>query len=97
MVARDAVLVPAPAVLRTGQRNLVVVSDGGGRFTPREVSLGAEGNGRVEVLSGLQPGEEVVTSAQFLIDSESNLREAIQKLIAARTAPAPAAAPADQR
>jgi Cu(I)/Ag(I) efflux system membrane fusion protein/cobalt-zinc-cadmium efflux system membrane fusion protein len=84
VVARAAVLVPAPAVLRTGQRNLVVVAQGGGRFAPREVQIGVEGDGRVEVLSGLEPGEEVVTSAQFLIDSESNLREAIQKLVAAR-------------
>jgi Cu(I)/Ag(I) efflux system membrane fusion protein/cobalt-zinc-cadmium efflux system membrane fusion protein len=88
VVARDAVLVPAPAVLRTGQRNLVVVAEGGGRFTPREVQLGVEGDGRVEIRDGLEPGDEVVTSAQFLIDSESNLREAVQKLIAARGADA---------
>jgi Cu(I)/Ag(I) efflux system membrane fusion protein len=48
------------------------------------VELGAEGNGQVEVLSGLSAGERIVTSAQFLIDSESNLREAIQKLLAGR-------------
>jgi len=94
VVAKDAVLVPSPAVLRTGQRNLVVVAEGGGRFTPRDVRLGVEGDGQVEILSGLQSGEEVVTSAQFLIDSESNLREAVQKLLAARGAgpgPPPAA------
>ena len=94
VVAQDAVLVPAPAVLRTGQRNLVVVAEGAGRFTPREVHLGVEGDGRVEILSGLDPGEEVVTSAQFLIDSESNLREALQKLIAARSAGDTVAPPA---
>ena len=94
VVAQDAVLVPAPAVLRTVQRNLVVVAEGGGRFTPREVHLGVEGDGRVEILSGLEPGEEVVTSAQFLIDSESNLREAVQKLIAARSAGDTVAPPA---
>ena len=48
----------------------------------------------VEILSGVRPGEEVVTSAQFLIDSESNLREAIQKLLAARSAGAEAPPPA---
>ncbi len=92
VVARDTVLVPTLAVLRTGQRNLVVVAEGEGRFTPREVQLGVEGDSRVEVRSGLESGEHVVTSAQFLIDSESNLREAIQKLIATRgaTAPSPA-------
>ncbi len=93
VVAQDTVLVPAPAVLRTGQRNLVVVAGAGGRFTPREVCLGAEGDGRVEVLSGVEAGEQVVTSAQFLIDSESNLREAVQKLIAVRAAGERAAPP----
>jgi membrane fusion protein, copper/silver efflux system len=93
MVAKGAVLAPTLAVLRTGQRNLVVVAEGEGRFSPREVELGAEGDGRVAVTSGLQAGERVVTSAQFLIDSESNLREAVQKLLAARKAQAPTSAP----
>ena len=84
IVARDTVLAPTLAVLRTGQRNLVVVAEGEGRFTPREVELGTEGDGRVAILSGLEAGERVVTSAQFLIDSESNLREAVQKMLAAR-------------
>ena len=86
VAARDAVAVPSLAVLRTGERNLVVVAEGSGRFTPREVTLGAEGENYVHVLSGVEAGEVVVTSAQFLIDSESNLREAIQKLLAAKTA-----------
>jgi len=86
VVRPDAVSVPSRAVLRTGERDLVVVALGGGRFEPREVKLGAEGDGRVEVLSGLAAGEEIVTSSQFLIDSESNLQEAVQKLLAARRA-----------
>jgi Cu(I)/Ag(I) efflux system membrane fusion protein len=61
------------------------------------VRLGAEGNGRVEILDGLQPGEKVVTSAQFLIDSESNLREVIQKLLAARGASSAPPPPAGHR
>jgi len=93
VVARDAVLVPDLAVLRTGQRNIVVVAEGGGRFTPREVELGTSGDGLVAVLSGLEGGERVVTSAQFLIDSESNLREAIQKLLAGAGSSAPAPPP----
>jgi RND family efflux transporter MFP subunit len=97
VVARVAVLVPTAAVLRTGQRNLVVVAEGEGHFTPREVQLGSEGDGRVEILSGLQAGERVVTSAQFLIDSESNLREAVQKLLTARSAAAEAPSPAAPR
>jgi Cu(I)/Ag(I) efflux system membrane fusion protein len=98
VVARDAVLVPSLAVLRTGQRNLVVVAQKDGRFSPREVQLGSEGEGRVEILSGLAAGERIVTSAQFLIDSESNLREAVQKLVASRGTDEPAAAaPATHR
>jgi multidrug efflux pump subunit AcrA (membrane-fusion protein) len=69
------------------------VAAGEGRFTPREIRLGAEGEGRVAVLSGLQAGERVVTSAQFLIDSESNLQEAVQKLLASRKSGEPVAAP----
>jgi len=84
VLARDAIVVPTFAVLRTGLRNIVIVSLGDGRFAPREVQLGASGDREIVVLSGLEPGEEVVTSGQFLIDSESNLREAVQKLLASR-------------
>jgi RND family efflux transporter MFP subunit len=84
VVARDVVTVPSLAVLRTGERNVVVVATGGGRFSVREVRLGVAGEREIEVLSGLEAGEKVVTSAQFLIDSESNLREAVQKLLASR-------------
>jgi Cu(I)/Ag(I) efflux system membrane fusion protein len=97
VMAHDAVLAPSLAVLRTGQRNLVVVAEGGGRFTPRDVRLGQEGEGQVEILSGLHEGERIVTSAQFLIDSESNLREAVQKLLAGQAAAQPPAAPVDHR
>ena len=84
VAAANALTVPAEAVLRTGQRDLVIVALGGGRFAPREVVLGPRADGSVQVLEGLADGDEVVTSAQFLIDSESNLREAIQKMIAAK-------------
>jgi Cu(I)/Ag(I) efflux system membrane fusion protein len=97
VVARGAVLVPTLAVLRTGQRNLVVVAEDEGRYAPRDVELGAEGDSHVAVTRGLAPGERVVTSAQFLIDSESNLREAVEKLRAARRPGAQkATAPAHQ-
>ncbi len=79
---KDAVTVPSLAVLRTGERNLVVVALGEGRFAPREVTLGLERQGYSQVLAGLEEGEQVVTSAQFLLDSESSLQEAIQKMIA---------------
>lgn len=81
VIARDVLVVPSQAVLRTGERDVVIVALGEGRFLPRPVRLGSEGEGGVAVLDGLEEGERVVTSAQFLLDSESRLREAIQKLI----------------
>ncbi len=89
VVVRDAVAVPTEAVLRTGQRNVVVEALGEGRFAPREVTLGHEAEGYVQILDGLGAGVEVVTSAQFLLDSESKLREAIQKMVAQRSSEAP--------
>jgi Cu(I)/Ag(I) efflux system membrane fusion protein/cobalt-zinc-cadmium efflux system membrane fusion protein len=86
VAARESLSVPALAVLRTGQRNIVVVDLGQGRFAPREISLGHQGEGYVEVLAGLEEGERVVTAGQFLIDSEANLQEAVQKMIAQRQA-----------
>jgi Cu(I)/Ag(I) efflux system membrane fusion protein len=80
----DAIAVPAESIIRTGERDVVIVALGDGRFAPREVVLGPRSDGFIQVLEGLNDGDEVVTSAQFLIDSESNLREAIQKMIAAK-------------
>ncbi|HVS14009.1 MAG TPA: efflux RND transporter periplasmic adaptor subunit [Thermoanaerobaculia bacterium] len=87
VVARDVVSVPAQAVIRTGERNVVIVALGEGKFAPREVVLGAEGDQTVAVLSGLEAGERVVTSSHFLLDSESNLRAAILKLLQPETEP----------
>jgi RND family efflux transporter MFP subunit len=84
VVARDAVVLPAQAVIRSGDRDVVVVALGQGRFAPRHVTLGAQSDGLIQVLDGLDGGEEVVTSGQFLIDSESNLRAAVQKMIASQ-------------
>ena len=75
-----ALVIPSEAVIRTGARTLVFVSLGGGRFEPRAVTTGIESGGDVEILSGVTDGETVVTSSQFLIDSESKLREAITKM-----------------
>lgn len=86
VMAKNVVTVPSEAVFRTGKRDVVIVALGHGRFAPRNLTLGPEGNGFVQVLKGLNDGDEVVTSAQFLIDSESNLKEAIQKMIDARRA-----------
>lgn len=79
---REAVLVPRAAVIATGTRSVAFVSLGEGKFEPRNVRIGAKtGDGQVEVLEGLRPGELVVTSGQFLLDSESRVREALAKMI----------------
>ncbi len=82
---REAVVaVPSEAVIRSGRRSLVVVALGEGRFAPRPVSMGLDsGDGWLEVQGGLSAGEEIVVSSHFLIDSESNLQEAVRKLLAA--------------
>ena len=69
---------PESAVIDSGTRQVVLVVKGEGRFEPRAVKLGRRGAGFVEVVEGLNAGEEVVTSATFLIDAESNLRAALQ-------------------
>ncbi len=86
VAAANAVAVPSDAVIRTGERNLVILALGNGRFAPRDVVLGPSGEGWAQVLSGLSEGDEIVTSAQFLIDSESNLRAAIQHMVEAKRA-----------
>jgi Cu(I)/Ag(I) efflux system membrane fusion protein len=70
---REALLVPSEAVIRTGTRTLVMIAQDEGGYRPAEVRIGREANGRTEVLAGLAPGEEVVTSGQFLLDSEASL------------------------
>ena len=84
--ARGVIVVPEEAVIRSGERNVIVIDLGDGTFQVREVALGVNGNGLWEVREGLAEGTRVVVSSQFLIDSESNLREAIRKLIARDTA-----------
>jgi len=79
-----ALMIPEDAVIRTGEKNVVFVALGKGRFLPREVELGVQGEGGVyEIKKGLREGEQVVVSAQFLLDSESRLQEFIRKLTAA--------------
>jgi membrane fusion protein, copper/silver efflux system len=73
-----AIAVPASAVIDSGTRQVVLVAKGEGRFEPRAVKLGRRGDGYVEVLDGINKGEQVVTAATFLIDAESNLRAALQ-------------------
>ena len=72
------VAVPTSALIDSGNRQVVLVVKGEGRFEPRPVKVGRRGDGYVEILEGVSKGEEVVTSATFLIDAESNLRAALQ-------------------
>ena len=84
----NVVAVPMEAVIFSGERNLVFVSLGEGRFAPRDVTIGIEsGDGYYEVKDGLSEGEVVVTSGQFLLDSESKLQETIAKLLQIGTPP----------
>jgi Cu(I)/Ag(I) efflux system membrane fusion protein len=75
---KPVIAVPDSAVIDSGTRQLVLISKGEGRFEPRVIKTGRHGDGYVEVLEGLKEGEEVVTTATFLIDAESNLRAALK-------------------
>jgi membrane fusion protein, copper/silver efflux system len=76
-----ALTVPTQAVLPTGTQNLVFVNRGDGRFMPRAVAVGIRGDSLVEIVHGLKPGDEVIASAAYLLDSESNLAAAMQGLM----------------
>ncbi|MDP2681459.1 MAG: efflux RND transporter periplasmic adaptor subunit [Deltaproteobacteria bacterium] len=77
-VAKNAIAAPDSALIDTGVRQVVIVDKGDGRFEPREVKVGAQGDGYYQIISGVKEGEKVVTSANFLIDSESSFRAALQ-------------------
>jgi multidrug efflux pump subunit AcrA (membrane-fusion protein) len=78
----DRVLVSRSAVIDTGERQVAFVALGKGRFEPRNVHMGAETeDGKVEILDGLVPGDLVVVSGQFLIDSEARMREALARMM----------------
>lgn len=90
-LAQDALLVPREAVIDTGERQVVFVAAGGGRFEPRKIKAGlTTSDGEVEVLEGLRAGETVVVSGQFLLDAESRMKEAIQKHLSERLLASPA-------
>ncbi|MEO7137952.1 MAG: efflux RND transporter periplasmic adaptor subunit, partial [Gemmatimonadales bacterium] len=76
-----ALTVPTQAVLPTGTQNLVFVNRGDGEFVPRAVALGTRGDSLVEIVHGLKAGDEVVASAVYLLDSESNLAAAMKGLM----------------
>jgi len=84
----NVIAIPSEAIIHSGARKIVFIAKENGKFEPREIKPGAEGDdGYVQVVSGLFENEIVVTSGQFLLDSESQTREAIAKMRAARQQP----------
>jgi len=82
----NGIMIPTESVIRSGERNIVFITRGNGKFSPREVTLGMSlDNAKVQVLKGVAPGETVVTSGQFLLDSESKLKEATAKMMEMKT------------
>jgi len=82
----DVLAIPTEAIIDSGRRKIVFVAVGDGRFESREIATGLTGDHHVtQVLSGVTEGDEVVVSGQFLIDSESQLQEAIEKMMARRS------------
>jgi len=79
--SRRALTVPASAVIRTGERSLVFVDMGDGRLMSHDVETGRTSGGLVEVLAGVEPGQRVVTSAQYLLESESNLADVMRAMM----------------
>lgn len=77
---KDVLLVPTEAIIQTGTRSVVMLAQGDGRFLPAEVELGAESNGQTEIRKGLELGQKVVVSGQFLLDSEASLRGATARM-----------------
>ncbi len=71
---KEVLTVPTEAVIQTGERSVVMLAQGDGKFMPVDVETGAEANGQTEIRKGLEPGQKVVVSGQFLIDSEASLK-----------------------
>ena len=82
--AREVLQVPDDAILESGTRNIVFVSEGEGKLVPREVVVGDHGAGVVEIRDGLKEGDVVVRGANFLVDSESRLKAAISAMGASK-------------
>ena len=76
----DVIVIPVEALIRTGREQRVVMSLGDGRFESRSVSAGIESGDWVEILDGIEPGDTVVTSGQFLIDSEASLKASMTRM-----------------
>lgn len=77
---KQVLAIPREAVIRTGTENRVIVALGDGKFTPMPIRVGVETDDHIEVISGLQEGDNVVVSSQFMIDSEASIKAAIMKM-----------------
>lgn len=77
---RETLMVPSEAVIQTGKRTVVILAEGEGKFRPVEVVTGMEAEGKTEILKGLEKGQNVVASGQFLIDSEASVKSALKRL-----------------
>ena len=77
---KEVLLVPSEAVIQTGKRSVVVVAQGDGKFAPVDVDVGSDSNGQTEIRKGLQAGQKVVVSGQFLVDSEANLKASTARM-----------------
>jgi Cu(I)/Ag(I) efflux system membrane fusion protein len=86
---RDALLVPTEALIQTGKRHVVILALDGGKFQPVEVEPGIEVDGMTEIRKGLEAGQKVVASSQFLIDSEASLKATVNRMEGAAAAAAP--------
>jgi membrane fusion protein, copper/silver efflux system len=91
---KEALLVPSEAVIQTGKHTVVIVAQGDGKFAPVDVETGLESNGETEIRKGLEAGQKVVLSGQFLIDSEASLRGTLSRMGGTPQEEKPAAAAA---
>lgn len=83
----QVVTVPDSAVIDSGDRQVVIVDKGDGKFDPRNVKVGMRGDGMAEISEGISAGDKVVVSANFLIDAESNLKSALNALAPSEAKP----------
>jgi Cu(I)/Ag(I) efflux system membrane fusion protein len=76
----DTIVIPLEGLIRTGRKQRVIISLGEGRFEARDVRAGIESGNYVEILDGINEGEKIVTSGQFLIDSEASMRASLDRM-----------------
>jgi Cu(I)/Ag(I) efflux system membrane fusion protein len=88
-MSRPALLVPTEAIIRTGKRDLVMLALPGGRYQPAEVKIGQSAGDKTEILAGLSEGERIVSSGEFLIDSEASLNGVQARPIGGASMPSP--------